>query len=369
MSELITSARAPSNIALVKYMGKKDVPGNFPENPSISLTLDSLCSVAEIRTTPGSSWEINPEINPEIKWIPELPRSDLSLRLPKLNDADILKVTRHIERVLAATPAILARHGITPHQPGPRQYFLRSANTFPAASGIASSASSFAAITLAAAATVAKDLHAFKLAYAKESEFKREMAALSRQGSGSSCRSFEGPWVLWENDSTRVLHSRLPDLAHFVIVISEHPKSVSSSEAHRLSKTSPLWAGRPSRAATRVTQAKTALESGDFAALSQLAWHDAWEMHSLFHTAEPPFSYWAPGTIEVLQWFNAHRSSAPENFTENAIVTLDAGPNVHVSVDAAQAPIWKARLSRQFGNYPLLEDRSGRGAQLLEEKA
>ena len=99
------------------------------------------------------------------------------------------------------------------------------------------------------------------------------------------------------------------------------------------------------------------MASGDLRALAFAAWAEAWEMHSLFHTSAEPFSYWEPGTLDALHFLARFlKDELPP------IVTLDAGPNIHVLVDKARAERWRAILGDRFGEERLLEDRQGTGA-------
>ena len=89
---------------------------------------------------------------------------------------------------------------------------------------------------------------------------------------------------------------------------------------------------------------KAALAVGDTLEVSRLSWTEMWEMHSLFHTANPAFSYWEPGTIHAL------RSFSEDVLSENPpIVTLDAGPNVHVLVPKSERARWLTTLTERFG--------------------
>jgi diphosphomevalonate decarboxylase len=345
--------RAPSNIALIKYMGKVDSVANLPENSSLSMTLDSLCTWVELEELSQTSGGL-------VNWVPEVPGlAPPGLRLPDLSEKGRAKLFRHVEKVRDAAAEFLSPWGLRA-KAGLREknWLLRSANTFPEASGIASSASSFAAVTLAVATACAEDSLAFERVYQKESELKRALARLSRQGSGSSCRSFEGPWVLWQNENAHVIPAQLPELRHFVILVSAEAKAVSSSEAHARVKTSPLWNGRVERAEQRVVELQGALLAGDLARISRIAWSEFWEMHSLFHTCEVPFTYWKPGSIEALQWLAPFvREAKPP------IVTMDAGPNIHLTVEASQAAVWRERLMQKYGATGFLEDRPGLGAR------
>lgn len=387
MSVVQTVARAPSNIALIKYMGKSDRDSNLPANGSLSLTLRDLCTITEVRRVlrggsgmagaAGTGTAVD-----EVRWIPEAFRhvaagSVADQMEPVVLSADAIdRVTRHLRRARAACAEIFPAFGLRCHD-GASYWEIRSANTFPAASGIASSASSFAALTLATAQACAADPEAFARAWDSDRELHRALARLSRQGSGSSCRSFEGPWVLWRGTDAAALDfsspdlgaGRMPEMADLVILVESAPKAVSSSQAHQRVQTSPLWAGRPERAEGRLEKMIEALRRGELAAVSRLAWQEAWEMHSLFHTAEEPFTYWRPGTLEILNglrpfvWPAESGTLSAQPGQVPPIVTLDAGPNVHVLVPATRAPEWRERLRSAFPAWRILEDVQGLGAE------
>jgi diphosphomevalonate decarboxylase len=355
------SAWAPSNIALVKYMGKLDGGGNLPENPSLSMTLDRLRTYVEIEPTGATG---------AARWVPELPaaaRAHAQAAVPALSAPGQARFLAHLERVRAALPRVFAPLGLELAERSSQSgdgLVVRTANTFPAASGIASSASSFAALTLAAAAAFARDTEAFRRALAAPatdaSHLRRSLAALARQGSGSSCRSLEGPFVAWDGEHAELVPSAPQSLTHFVVLADAGEKAVSSSDAHRRVKSSPLWRGRPERARDRVVSVRRQLASGDRGGLARLTWSEMWEMHSLFHTAEEPFSYFVPDTVRIL------RRLAPELSRERPpVVTLDAGPNVHVTVEARDRDEWLAFFQQNFPELSVLEDRPGKGGELL----
>ncbi len=380
---LLARAWAPSNIAYVKYMGKRPVPqaasaavaapfstigANIPENPSLSMTLDRLRTYVEIDLD-GSA---------PARWVPELPHAAVGPReaaqaagalaaaVPALSEKGQARFIAHLERVRAALPRLFAPLGLELQDRGTQGLVIRTANTFPAASGIASSASSFAALTLATAAAFARDMDAFRRALADPSaRLRRALAEIARQGSGSSCRSLEGPFVVWEGERAEAVAARGPGgaqlkFAHFVVLADAGEKAVSSSDAHRLVKSSPLWAGRPERAAERVARVRAQLAQGDWSSLSRVVWSEMWEMHSLFHTAESPFSYFVPDTVRVLRALERElgRERPP-------VVTLDAGPNIHVTVDARDRDEWGAYFTKNFPQLQVLEDKPGSGAELL----
>jgi diphosphomevalonate decarboxylase len=368
MSQII-GARAPSNIAIVKFMGKRDDTLNIPENPSLSLTLNKLCSYVEI-TCSDASDPVVP--NGEAAWVAEPPLlwggyAGLKLQVPRLEEEGIDRFLRHFERVRRAAPEILLKYSlpVAAHNGSGKacSYLIRSGNTFPMSAGIASSAASFAALTLATAMTCAGDQVAFDRAWKSTVGLPRDLANLSRQGSGSSCRSFEGPWVGWDREHAFKVYASTPKLAHFVLLVSGAEKEISSSIAHQLVKESPLWMGRVERASTRFGQARMALAEGDLACLAKIAWREAWEMHSLFHTAAEPFSYWHPCTIEILQWL-----SALVHGPEPPVVSMDAGPNVHLIVTAAKAEFWRGLLVERYGRDSFLEDEPGSGTVPMRQE-
>lgn len=354
-------ASAPSNIALVKYMGKEDRSLNLPSNGSLSLTLSELCTQVEVESEASNL--------KQIQLIPEPPQGQGRQQgsrqgnrppiVPNLSESGVSRVTKHVERVREAIPSLFLPYGL--EWDTDRSLTIRTANTFPAASGIASSASSFAAMTMAFCSAFSVNSSIFMAVFQREASFKCALARLSRLGSGSSCRSFEGPWVQWEGQEVSQVKSSLPPMTDLVLLISSQSKEVSSSQAHEAVKSSPLWIGRVDRANDRLVNLKSALVDGDLKRVSQIAWDEMWEMHSLFHTAHDPFTYWEPETVRVLKWVKSLRA-----LPNPPIVTLDAGPNVHLLVETGAAEEWKEKLKAQFPHLPILEDRQGLGATCVE---
>jgi diphosphomevalonate decarboxylase len=211
---------------------------------------------------------------------------------------------------------------------------IRSGNNFPSDAGLASSASSFAALTQAA-------LTAFAEIKGEKAPSPLEMARVSRTGSGSSCRSFFAPWCRWFQDDVRAVPSKLPPLIDLVAVMDCGYKKVSSSDAHKRVPTSPLFQGRVERATKRLERIEKAFATGDYRAVSEASWEELWDMHNLFHTSVPPFFYFAPETITVLRWAEEEW----EKTGKGPITTIDAGPNVHFLVPAVEAAEYRAKLS------------------------
>lgn len=387
MKEAPIEVRAPSNIALAKYMGKRPAEpgddkqpatsgdgkreGNLPANASLSLTLREKCTFVELARVEDASSAPVAAADARILWEPALPGAASGrsgARVPELGEAGLRRVIHHFERVEAALPGILRRHLGAPDAEvrAPSVWRLRTANTFAASAGVASSASAFAALTLAAAARGARErgLEApfWERYHAADPGLRRALASVSREGSGSSCRSFEGPWVRWSDArSEAVPVSGIPPVAHFLLEVSAEAKAVGSTEAHARVRGSPLWSGRPGRADAREARIRIALGEGRWEDVARETWAEAWEMHSLFHTAVPPFSYWRPETLRILAAFGP--VLAAERGSAVPIVTLDAGPNVHVVVPESAAPRWRAWFAESLPGIPWSEDREGPGAE------
>lgn len=305
-------------------MGKKFGSSNQPENASISMTLNSLCTTAIIE--PAKETQIFSSV--------------------PLDEKSVNKIKTHLFRLDQKLPSFLETK-TTPVS-------LHTQNSFPAGVGIASSASSFAAITVAYTLSQSKSPEKFFERIIADQDFRSELAMLSREGSGSSCRSFFGPFVEWSDDGVREIDSKLEPLIDLVVIVDSKPKAVSSSEAHERVKSSQFWNERTKNVVERFDQMKAAISSGDIKTVAELSFTEALEMHELFHTAETPFTYMAPMTHMVLEFLSFHK-------TPETIITLDAGPNVHILLPKSQAMILRPKLAASFPMFAILDDKAGSG--------
>ncbi len=278
---MIFQASAPSNIALIKYMGKKS-QDNLPINSSLSLTLDHLRTTVELELSKVDTFEDS--------------NFSVSERDRFLNHLKFLKKEFDVENC----------------------FKVKSYNNFPMSSGLASSASSFAALTLA-----------FK-------EFLNlngvhpgitQLSVLSRMGSGSSCRSFFKPWCLWDHKTgiAQVIDLPSDKFIHISVLVSGK-KKISSSRAHKMVESSLLYETRAKRAAVRLSQVISCLKEDKWEELYGLVSAEFWDMMSLFHTSIPGFFYIEQGSIEILR-------SVEKIWDDNGsgpLVTMDAGANIHL---------------------------------------
>lgn len=294
---MIIEASAPSNIALIKYMGKSISSQNKPTNSSLSWTLEHLKTFVRLTEIESGQdeWKSYNRDN-----LPELILSEKSK-----------------QRFLQHFAFLKQKLDI------PKNYLIESVNNFPSDCGLASSASSFAALTKAAVLLSQKPIDS------------KESAALSQKGSGSSCRSFFSPWSLWHSEGVRPLEFPQGKLNHQVVVVEARKKTVSSSEAHQRVADSDLFLARPERAEKRLSALIEAFRNDEWQKAYEICWAEFWDMHVLFETSHPPFGYMERGSIEVLGFIRqlwAEEKDGP-------LVTMDAGANVHLLYRSNQKDI------------------------------
>jgi diphosphomevalonate decarboxylase len=222
-------------------------------------------------------------------------------------------------------------------------------NTFPSRAGLASSASGFAALTLAALRALGESV---ELAQASD---------LSRHsGSGSAARSFFGGLVRWprENDlcATQLASADHWDLRDLIAVVDTTPKEVSSREGHRRAPSSPFFETRLDQLDARREAVRAALLDRDFERLAPLVEREATELHCIAMSSHPPIYYWRPSTLAVLEAVRGLRADGVP-----AGATMDAGPNVHVLCPPDAAPSVADRLESLPEVQTLIRDGVGAG--------
>ncbi len=287
------SAKAPSNIALIKYMGKKDENLNIPKNSSLSYTLPHLLTKVELEITDciQDSWE-------------------------PLNHDGYFKLQLELkesQRYLKHFKFIKEKFNIK------KNFVVRSTNNFPKNCGLASSASSFAALTKVS-------VQAFSEINNTSIPGINEIAGLSRQGSGSSCRSFFNSWCLWTNEVVSEIVFPQGNLLHMAVITDNTRKKIPSSQAHKNISSSLLYSGREDRVRTRMMLLIQTLNVNNWRSAFELCWSEFWDMHALFETSNPNFGYMNEGSMGVLQYIRSSWRKAGDG----PIVTMDAGPNVHL---------------------------------------
>jgi diphosphomevalonate decarboxylase len=329
-SQTKATARAGSNIAFIKYWGVADPRINLPLNNSISLTLGAL------HTTTTVEWDT----------VGALALDEVTIDGDRVDGKKAERVTQHLDiiRQLASKHHYRAR--------------VVSRNNFPMASGIASSASAFAALTVAACA-------ALDLSYDRV-----KLSAIARRGSGSASRSIFGGYVEWErgnDDTSSVARQLFPgehwNLRDVVAIISTAEKAVSSASGHMMAITSPFNAARIDSLYTALQEVRAAITMRDLTRLGPLIEQDALAMHGVMMTGKPSLLYWQPGTIEVLQAVRRWREE--DGFP--VYFTIDAGPNVHLICEPAFERELLKRLNTVSSVRSTVSSGPGEGAELIDQ--
>lgn len=325
----IATVRVGSNIAFIKYWGVADASLNIPLNNSISMTL------ADAHTTTTVAWDIDRELAEDQFAIDGKPfRGDGAQRL-----------VRHLDRIRAIAQVDWRAR-------------VASKNNFPMASGIASSASGFAALTVAAC-------NALKLDFDNS-----RLSAIARRGSGSASRSLFGGFVEWEqgsDDLSSVAHQLFPadhwQLYDIVAVVSGAAKSVSSEAGHSIAATSPLNRGRIEGLPQALEEVRIAIQSRDIQRLGVVIEQDALAMHSVMMTGKPSLLYWQPGTLEILHAVRHWR----EQDRIPVYFTIDAGPNVHLICEKQSVAEVEGRLQNLTHVKQIITSAPGSGPQVLHD--
>ncbi len=342
--EVTTIWRSPSNIALLKYWGKRD--GQLPVNPSLSFSLSKAHTTTKLTAFPNSN-------NRGIKAVNDNPEH------PFLN-----KIKPFWQTVIKEIP-VLTNYSIDIH----------TQNTFPHSAGIASSASGFSALTLTLI-DVAQFISGNQL---PKEDFLRYASSLSRMGSGSACRSIYGGFTVWGAtdlwsqssdyyaiDINQNIHPSFNNLHDAILLVSAKEKSLSSTKGHALMKEHPYANGRLLQANNNLSLAKKALAEGDWELLSDVSENEALSLHALIISSQGGDVLLEPASLELIQRIrNARYKGLPIFFT------IDAGPNIHlIYPESAKANV-EAFIFNELNDIcpvdKVIYDHCGTGPQKIHE--
>lgn len=298
---------APSNIALVKYWGKK--AGQIPMNPSVSFTLHTCSTQTELRCRKSGTPSGTPSFEVFLEGSPA----------PHFRE----KIQSFFERILPFQPFLSGY-----------AFEIHTENTFPHSSGIASSASGMAALALGL-----MDLEQVIYPDMPPEFFHRKASFLARLGSGSAARSVGGNLVQWgahesvpgSSDLFGIgyplpVHSVFRSFRDTILLVDKGQKQVSSTAGHGLMQGHPYANARFDQATSRIEALQPILEKGDLQAFIELVESEALTLHAMMMTSSPYYILMKPATLRILEHIREFRESA----NEPVCFTLDAGANVHV---------------------------------------
>jgi len=324
------TAVANVNIALIKYWGKRDAKLFLPYNNSISLTLDGLYTTT---TVEFSNYEKDTFVL----------------------DGKELSEGKELRQVISHLNLIRKKAGIE------QKARIISKNNFPTAAGLASSASGFVALTLAATRAAGINVSS------------KELSTISRQGSGSSTRSCEGGFVEWlkgnKDDGTDsyakqvALVGHWPEFRIITTIVSIEQKKVSSRIGMAQTvKTSPMYQVWLNTIEKDLDNVRQGILKKDFSLVGSTSEHNCLKMHATMTTTQPPIIYWMPATLEIIHSVQTWREQGLECY-----FTIDAGPQVKIICLESQVSEIKKRLQGLGGVKEVIICKPGQGPRIIDK--
>lgn len=322
-----STATANANIALVKYWGKRDSRLILPQNGSISMTCDGL-------------------------------QTTTTVEFGKYKDD---KIILNDEELKKEKDAIVSHLNLVREMAGIKQKAkVVSRSNFPVAAGLASSASGFAALSLAASCAAGLSLN------------EKELSILARRGSGSASRSICEGFVEWfrgsRNDGSDSYAQSIAGKEHwhefrmFTTIVTEARKKVSSRAGMSKSvETCPYYKGWLETIEQDLNIVRKGIKEKDFSTVGHAAEHNCLKMHALMLTTIPSIIYWQPATMEIIHEVMLMRQQGLECY-----FTIDAGPNVKVMCLQKNEKEIVVRLKKLKCVKKIIACRPGEGARLTE---
>ncbi len=333
------TAIAPANIAFIKYWGKKDAVLRLPMSSSVSMNLSQATTTTTVEFSPEFSEDTIELLPPDIHDKISRPREFVA---PAFSSQETKRVSDFLDHFRALVHSELKARVVTQ-------------NSFPKATGIASSASGFAALTAAAAAALNLQVS------------EKELTILARRGSGSACRSIPDGFVQWEageSSETSYAHSLYPspywDLRDIVVMVEATEKSVPSSVGHQQVKTSPLFQKRLQEIPERMNAVLEGLQKKDLSILGPAIEAEAMSMHQVMQTQVPPLQYFTDETKQLMKAVVDWRSGGVPVY-----YTIDAGPNVHLICEGNNEQTVVAKVKELNNGWSLLVNKPAPGARII----
>lgn len=317
--------RAYTNIAFIKYWGKKDEELILPQNNSLSLTLDAFYTETKVT--------FDKHLKADILILDGKEEGPEALKKAQV----ILDQVREMADIHT-----FAR--------------IDSKNYVPTAAGLASSASGLAALAGAASLAAGLDLS------------ERELSRLARRGSGSASRSIYGGFAEWQQGTSDKDSFAVPvdaadwDIGMLFIIVDDNRKDVSSTEGmRRVVETSPYYEGWVTSTEKDLADIKEAIADKDLVRTGEIAERSALKMHALNLSANPPFNYWSPDSIVAMRKVTDLREMGYPVY-----LTMDAGPNVKLIGKASQLEEIFDILRKDYREEQLVIAQPGPGLQIIE---
>lgn len=316
------TAKAPANIAFIKYWGKTNTELRLPANASISMNLSGALTTTTV------------------EFSDDFDRDVVTCIDAAFTQHEQEKVIAHIDRI----------RSIAKIQTKAK---VATKNSFPKGVGAASSASGFAALTVAGCSAAGLSIS------------EKDLSVLARIGSGSACRSIPDGFVKWVTGTTSeesFAYSLYPsdywDLCDILVIAESGQKSVSSTVGMEAAATSPFWENRFRTLPKRMQRVEKALAEKNFWMLGEAIEEDSLDMHYVMQTQTPPMYYWNEKTKDIMEAVKYWRSAGLAVY-----FTIDAGPNVHLICEAKD----KTRVLENLAGYHVIVNQPSKGAHLIDD--
>lgn len=319
------TAIAHPNVAFIKYWGRKDEILRLPTNGSLSMNLSEMTTTTTV--------EFSDSFNEDSVTIDG-----------QQNDTEVQRTIEHINRVRQLAQISTKTKVV-------------SENNFPSGTGLSSSSSAFAALTIAMTKAAGLDLT------------EKELSILARQGSGSACRSIPDGFVEWKDAETNedsyaesVFPADYWDIVDIVAVVSKEKKLVPTSKGQVSAHTSPFFQTRLKHMSKKLAFAKQYIQHKNFTLFGELIEAEALEMHAVMITQKPSLIYWSEGTLELMKLVQQWRTEGlPVYFT------INTGQDIHLICESIHAKVLEEKLKHISEIKKILINKPAEGTKLITD--
>lgn len=319
------TAVSPANIAFVKFWGKKNPKLNIPFNDSLSMNLSGCLTTTTV------------EFGEKFK------KDRITINREKIQGKGYERVVMILSLVRKMAKIKLFAS-------------VSSKNSFPSDAGIASSASGFSALALAASSAAGLSLS------------QKELSILARLGSGSASRSIPDGFTYWkrgtDNDSSYSVQTAplgFWDIRDLVVVVSREKKKSGSTEGHTIATTSPYFKLRLKKLPSRIRTIKKALLKKNFETFGRVLEEEAIDLHVMAMTSRPSIFYWNGGTMNTMHVIMEMRGKGLSCY-----FTMDAGPNVHVICQGKDEDKIRKILEKIPTTLSVISNKPAQGARIIK---
>lgn len=320
------TAIAPSNIAFTKYWGRKDEILRLPANGSISMCLSNLLTTTTV------------------EFSDKYDKDKIIINGGGVEESETERVIKHLDRIRKMAGIDLKAK-------------IVSKNNFPIGTGLSSSASGFAALTLSASKAAGLNLS------------EKQLSILARQAAGSACRSIPSGFVEWlDGNTSETSYARqiFPPthwkIADVISIVSTTRKEVPTSVGQQSAQSSPFMAVRLSKMKEKNELVKKLIKERNFKEFGQLLEQETLELHAIMLTQYPPLIYWTPETLRLMKLISRWRADGiPVYFT------INTGQNIHLLCLLADVEKLKAKLTELDFVKNIIVNTPGEGARLTSK--